>query len=456
MKLPKKVTIVDVGPRDGFQNEKQFIPTQKKIEIVNGLIRAGLKNIQVSSVVHPKAVPQLADAEEVMTKIDRRPDVSYRLLAPNLKGVQRALPLKPDKINLMMSVTESHNRSNANRSIDETLKEFETLVTMIQEQGIAVSGGMACGFGCPFEGKVSFQQIERVADRYLAMGIRSVGIADTVGYANPKMVYDTMAHLLDKYPEIHWLAHIHNHRDLGLANILAAMQAGLTEFGGAVSNHPHWRWQAAGGVGLAALVFGVALAKRRGIGGVASATGWLRIAAMAIASGATIGWTIENVPLESLTLGDWLRSLAWTAVALMAPLVSAAALASGARPPIFAQILGRAEQRPRRAVPLSLGLILLVTVVLSAQAALGLVFDGRYRDFPFAPLTAAAVPLLALATWKRRSNVPAAEKAMAVTLAVSAVYIVGNESFANWQALWFAAALLALALTLVQARDVPS
>ena len=106
-------------------------------------------------------------------------------------------------------------------------------------------------------------------------------------------------------------------------------------WGGAVSNHPHWRWQAAGGVGLAALVFGVALAKRRGIGGVASATGWLRIAAMAIASGATIGWTIENVPLESLTLGDWLRSLAWTAVALMAPLVSAAALASGARPPSF-------------------------------------------------------------------------------------------------------------------------
>jgi glucan 1,3-beta-glucosidase len=226
-------------------------------------------------------------------------------------------------------------------------------------------------------------------------------------------------------------------------------------WGGAVSNHPHWRWQAAGGVGLAALVFGVALAKRRGIGGVASATGWLRIAAMAIASGATIGWTIENVPLESLTLGDWLRSLGWTAVALMAPLVSAAALASGARPPAFAQILGRADQRPRRPIPLLLGLVLLVTVVLSAQAALGLVFDGRYRDFPFAPLTAVAIPLFVLATWKRRSNVPAAEKAMAVTLAVSAVYIVGNESFANWQALWFAAALLVLALTLVQARDVP-
>lgn len=105
---------------------------------------------------------------------------------------------------------------------------------MIKEEGIAVSGGMACAFGCPFEGKVSFQQIERVADRYMAMGIRSVGIADTVGFAHPKLVYDTMVHLLDKYPEIQWLAHIHNHRDLGLANILAAMQAGLTEFDAAI------------------------------------------------------------------------------------------------------------------------------------------------------------------------------------------------------------------------------
>jgi hydroxymethylglutaryl-CoA lyase len=230
MNLPKSVTIVDVGPRDGFQIEKHFIPTEKKIKIVNGLIRAGLRNIQVSSVVHSKAVPQLADAEEVMTKIDRRPGVSYRLLVPNLRGVKRALPLKPDKIDLMMSVTESHNRSNANRSIEESLKEFETLVPMILGKGIEVSGGMACGFGCPFEGKVAIAQIERVADRYLGMGIRSIGIADTVGCANPRQVYRTMAHLLDKYPEIQWLAHIHNHRDLGLANILAAMQAGLTEF----------------------------------------------------------------------------------------------------------------------------------------------------------------------------------------------------------------------------------
>ena len=234
MNLPRRVTIVEVGPRDGFQNEKQFIPTEKKVEIVNALANAGLRNIQVSSVVHPKAVPQLADAGEVMAKIERRPGVSYRLLAPNLKGVQRALLLKPDKINLMMSVSESHNLSNANRSIDETLKEYETLVPMILGSGISVSGGMACGFGCPFEGKISLRQIERVADRYLAMGINSMGLADTVGFANPKQVYDTVAYLLDKYPSVQWLAHFHNHRDLALANILAAMQAGFTEFDAAI------------------------------------------------------------------------------------------------------------------------------------------------------------------------------------------------------------------------------
>jgi hydroxymethylglutaryl-CoA lyase len=234
MKLPGKVTVVEVGPRDGFQNEKQFIPTGKKVEIVNALARSGLKNIQVSSVVHPKAVPQLADADEVMAKIERLPGVSYRLLAPNLRGVQRALLLKPDKINLMMSVSESHNRSNANRSVEESLKEFETLVPMIKESGAAVSGGMACTFGCPFEGKIPLSQIERVVDRYLSIGIRSIGIADTVGFADPKQVYGTVAHLLDRYPDVQWLAHFHNHRDLALANILAAMQAGLAEFDSAI------------------------------------------------------------------------------------------------------------------------------------------------------------------------------------------------------------------------------
>jgi exo-beta-1,3-glucanase (GH17 family) len=239
-------------------------------------------------------------------------------------------------------------------------------------------------------------------------------------------------------------------------------------WGGLVSNHPHWRWQAAGGVGLAAIVFATALGVRRRTALTTGSGWWLRIAAMAIASGILIGWTVANVPVESLTVGDWLRSLAWAGAALASPVIGAAALASGTTAPTFAQILGRAAQRPRNALALALGVLLIALAVLALQAALGLVFDPRYRDFLFAPLTAATAPLLLvikrkpaikaalLARWKRHLQAPAAESAVAATLAASAVYIVCNESFANWQAVWLSAALLALAFTLLQAQDAPS
>jgi exo-beta-1,3-glucanase (GH17 family) len=226
-------------------------------------------------------------------------------------------------------------------------------------------------------------------------------------------------------------------------------------WGGAVSNHPGWPWQAAGGVALAAAVFAAGLAARPRKAAAPSAGWWLRITATAIVSGTLIGWTVANVPLESLTVGDWLRSLAWAGVALISPVAGAAALARGTQAPSFARILGRAAQRPHDIVALTLGIVLIAIAILSVQAALGLVFDARYRDFPFAPLTGAVVPLLLMAKWRPRLEAPAAETAMAVTLAGSAVYIVLNEGFANWQALWFSAALLALALTLLQARDAP-
>jgi len=229
-------------------------------------------------------------------------------------------------------------------------------------------------------------------------------------------------------------------------------------WGGAVSNHPHWRWQAAGGVALAAVIFGGAFAVRRRIAAGSDIGLWLRIAAVALVSGTLIGWTVENVPLESLTTGDWLRSLAWAAVALLSPIAVASAMAAGKRMPSFARILARGSERVRDRLVLALGMLLIVLAVLAAQAALGLVFDARYRDFPFAPLTGAVVPFLLLAfptTWKLRPDAPVAETAMAVTLGLSAVYIACNESFANWQALWFSAGVLALTYTLLQVRDAP-
>jgi len=238
-------------------------------------------------------------------------------------------------------------------------------------------------------------------------------------------------------------------------------------WGGVVSNHPHWHWQAAGGVGLAAVIFASALAVRRRMTAAGDVGAWLRIAAIATVPGILIGWTVANVPLESLTVGDWLRSLAWVAAALVSPVVGAIAVMSGTAAPTFAHILGRAAQRPRDPVALALGVLRVALAVLAVQAALGLVFDPRYRDFLFAPLSAATVPLLLathgkpaikeklLGRWKRRFYAPTAETAVAATLTASAVYILGNESFANWQAMWFAAALLALAFTLLQAQDAP-
>src|SRR5262249_23750530 len=160
-------------------------------------------------------------------------------------------------------------------------------------------------------------------------------------------------------------------------------------WGGAVSNHPGWPWQAAGGVALAVAVFAAALVARPRKAAAPSARWWLRIAAAAGVSGTLIGWAGANVPLESLTVGDWLRSLAWAGVALVAPVAGAAALATGTEAPSFARILGRAAHRPHDIVALTLGIVLIATAILSMQAALGLVFDGRYRDFPFAPLTGA-------------------------------------------------------------------
>ncbi len=230
MQLPTSVKIVEVGPRDGFQAERQWIPTEQKIEIVNALSRSGLKDIQVTSFVHPKAVPQLADAEEVTARIEKVPTVEYRVLVPNMKGLQRALAFKPKRANFMMSVTESHNRSNANCSIDESLRGFEPMAALAMENGIAPVGGMACTFGCPFEGEVPIQQIERIARRYLEMGITEMGLSDTIGVANPRQVYNVAAHMLDKFPQVQWNLHLHNTRDMALANIVAAMQAGMTSF----------------------------------------------------------------------------------------------------------------------------------------------------------------------------------------------------------------------------------
>ena len=228
------------------------------------------------------------------------------------------------------------------------------------------------------------------------------------------------------------------------------------EWGEAVSDHPHWKVQAASGIAFAIIVFGVAWAGRRSDKVPLSL--WLAITGNAVAGGLLIGWTIANVPLESLYVSGWLRSLAFAAVAVAAPLAVSVAIMRGTPLPPFSRLLGPAVQRESDPLARLIGGIMIATMLLALVVALGLVFDPRYRDFPFAPLTAAAVPLLLHTLFMPRPTGPrgAAELGGALILALSVPYILLNETVANWQAVWICAALAAIAFSLTQVRDAQS
>ena len=225
-------------------------------------------------------------------------------------------------------------------------------------------------------------------------------------------------------------------------------------FGGAVSDHPHWIAQAIAGIALAALTFaGAAVAGR---GKDVSTRIWLRIAAMTAVAAVLFGWTIEFVPIQSYSVGGWIRSLALALVAAAAPVACAAACAAGRPLPAFAALLGGAN-KPRDALGLALNGVFILLTLLAVQAALGLVFDPRYRDFDFAPLTAAVIPflVLVLSTPRPAGTRAMAETAAAVILLVAALYIAPNEGWANWQSLWFCVAIAGLGVTLARVRDAP-
>lgn len=224
------IKIKDVGPRDGLQMEKTFIPTEEKINLINAISKTGVKSIQVTSAVHPKAVPQLKDAEIVMNNIVREPGVSYSVLVPNERGAERAVSMNADEWELMHSVTDSHSLANANKKVNESLKEHEKVIKIAKENHITVQGGMATALGCPFEGKVPFEKILYTAEAYYSMGIRHMGVADTIGVADPKLVYITMKKLLNQFPDVEFSLHLHNTRGMAIANILAGIDAGVRYF----------------------------------------------------------------------------------------------------------------------------------------------------------------------------------------------------------------------------------
>ncbi len=230
MNLPSSVKVSEVVTRDGFQSEAQTIPTDQKVGLINKLSTTGLRRIEITSFVHPRFVPQLADAEEVYRRIERPTGVEFIALVPNLKGAERAVACGVKEINVVFSASEAHNRSNVRMSVAESLENVGKIVELAQEYGIKVNGALATAFGCPFEGAVTVQQVMRLVKEYLAMGVASVSFADTTGMANPKQVYDLVSRILDRWPDQEFSLHFHNTRGTGLANVVAGLQAGITSY----------------------------------------------------------------------------------------------------------------------------------------------------------------------------------------------------------------------------------
>ncbi len=234
MRLPKKVTIKEVGPRDGLQNEKQSISTEDKIQWINTLTKTGLSYIEVSSFVHPKWIPQLADAATVLNKIERKPGVTYAALVPNLRGLDRALETNVDEVSVFMSASESHNLKNINKSIDETYPILEQVVREAKAAGKTVRGYVSTVIGCPYEGPVAPSQVRKVADRLFSIGIDELSLGDTIGVGVPNQVEQLLTELLPHF-EVEKLAmHFHDTRGTALANIVKSLEMGITTFDSAL------------------------------------------------------------------------------------------------------------------------------------------------------------------------------------------------------------------------------
>jgi hydroxymethylglutaryl-CoA lyase len=216
--------------RDGFQSEARFVPTADKVALVDALSRTGLAKIEVTSFVSPKAIPQLRDAEAVMAAIERVPGVVYAALVPNVRGAERALAAGADEINLVMSIGEAHNIANMRMTCAQSLAEFEIIMGLVAGTAVRVNGCVATAYGCPFDGEQAIDRVLWAVDRYLALGMHGVTLADTVGMAYPTQVTASIAAVRRAFPAVELTAHFHDTRGMGLANVMAAVDAGVDQF----------------------------------------------------------------------------------------------------------------------------------------------------------------------------------------------------------------------------------
>src|ERR1700759_16838 len=233
--LPEFVKLVDVGPRDGLQNEKNHVPAADKIALVGLLQDAGLREIEVTSFVSPKWVPQMADALDVMAGIARQPGVRYSVLTPNMKGWEAAIATRPDEIVIFGAASEAFSQKNINCSIAESIDRFAPVTAAAKQHGLRIRGSVSCALGCPYQGEVPVASVVDVVERFAALGCDEIDIADTIGVGTPKRTREVFAAVTQVFPRERLSGHFHDTYGQALANIYAALQEGIEIFHGSVA-----------------------------------------------------------------------------------------------------------------------------------------------------------------------------------------------------------------------------
>lgn len=228
--MSKRVYIQDVATRDGFQIESAFVPTEDKIALIDQLSNTGLAKIEVTSFTSPKAIPNLRDAEDVMKGITRVPGVEYTVLVPNVKGCERALGCGVDEINLVMSASDTHGLANLRMTPEASLEQFKSLIEVSKGTAVFINASLSTTFGCPFEGEVPEARIYDLIQKLLDIGVQGVTLCDTTGMADPAQVERLCRAARTRWPDVTFTAHFHNTRGMGLANALAALNAGINRF----------------------------------------------------------------------------------------------------------------------------------------------------------------------------------------------------------------------------------
>lgn len=232
--LPASVKVKEVGPRDGLQAEDAILPTEDKLRLIDCLADAGLREIETSSFVHPKAIPPLADAAEVFADLERRPGVVYSAIVPNEKGAERAVEAGADEIQVFLAATEGYNQSNVKMSVEESLEQSARIAEIVLEANIPFVAVLSVAFGCPYEGPVSPERVLDLCGRLIELGAGEITFGDTTGMAYPTQVRELCESYQDRYPEVPLRLHFHNTRGMGLANVLAALEVGVVRFDASV------------------------------------------------------------------------------------------------------------------------------------------------------------------------------------------------------------------------------